>query len=52
MALRIIQIENLHNISAKPKAGDRKWLKKQRNRYIRRTSVLEEPFTKFKGWEY
>lgn len=52
MGLRLIQIENINYIKAKPKAGGRKWLKKQRNRFIRRTLLNDVPFTKFKGWEY
>jgi hypothetical protein len=52
MSLRLIQIEKPAFIKKKPKAGDRKWLRNQRNRYIRRTPVNEEPFTKYKGYEY
>jgi hypothetical protein len=36
----------------KPKAGDRKWSRNQHDRYIRRTAITEEPFIKYKGWEY
>ena len=54
MSLDIIQIENLKHFKKfpKPKAGYRKWLKKMRNRHIRRTDILKEPFTRYKGWEY
>jgi hypothetical protein len=52
MSLRLIQIENIKCIKAKPKAGARKWLKKQRNRFIRRTLLDDMPVNKFKGWEY
>jgi hypothetical protein len=52
MGLRVQQIENVKCIKVKPKAGFRKWLKKQRNRHIRRTALLKEPFTKYHGTEY
>ncbi len=52
MSLRVIQIERPAYIPTKSKSGDRKWLKQQRNRYIRRTPIAKPVFTKYKGWEY
>ena len=52
MSLRLTQIEKPAFIKKKPKAGSRKWLRNQRDRYIRRTAIADEPFTKYKGWEY
>lgn len=54
MSLRNCQIEHWFNqkYPVKPKAGFRKWLKKQRNRKIRQTPKTEIPTVMYNGWEY
>jgi len=54
MSLRNQQIEHWFNrkYDVKPKAGFRKWLKKQRNRKIRQSPKTEIPDIKYEGWEY
>jgi hypothetical protein len=54
MSLRNQQIEHwfTKEFKIKPKAGFRKWLKKQRNRKIRQTSNTKIPNIKYDGWEY
>jgi hypothetical protein len=49
MALATEQIENFRGSR---KAGERKWLKNQRNRKIRRVDAEEIPSVKYRGWEY
>lgn len=50
MSLRLIKIEN-H--LGKAKAGQRKWLKNQRNRKFRRTSIEKEILqNKYTDYEY
>jgi hypothetical protein len=54
MSLRNQQIEHRFNrkYALRPKAGFRKWLKKQRNRKIRQIPKIEISNIKYNGWEY
>jgi hypothetical protein len=49
MSLRLEQIENQFGES---RAGNRKWMKNQRNRKIRRVKTETIPNIKYCGWEY
>lgn len=52
MGLRLIKIEHLERLLG-GKSHSRKWIKKQRNRWLRRFNKLEKPPTrKSKDYEY
>lgn len=53
MALLMEQIEHLEHYLG-GKSHSRRWMKKQRNRKIRRTNKLEKPVINrmYHGWEY
>lgn len=48
-----LYLEKIENNMGPAKAGTRKWAKKQRNRFLRRTKINDTPLTKLrKGYEY
>jgi len=52
MALCLYKIEHIDGCFCHPKAGVRKWLKNQRNRWIRKWNKYEVPPVKYRcGWE-